>query len=167
VLEEPSYGASLCDALHDKILLTLAICATISIISGMIYNVKTGWIEGASIYASIFILVLITSLNDWAKDKKFIRLQSLMADEHLPVYRGKAGYTQTLDISKLVVGDIVILKAGDRVPADCVIIDSSIKVETQHFPEESETEKGESDPFLLRDDFIMKGACTALVACVG
>lgn len=83
------------------------------------------------------------------------------------MYRGKAGCTQTLDISNLVVGDIVILKAGDRVPADCVIIDSSTKVETKHFSEESETEKGESDPFLLRDDFIMKGACTALVTCVG
>jgi P-type E1-E2 ATPase len=83
------------------------------------------------------------------------------------VYRGKAGCTQTLDISNLLVGDIVILKAGDRVPADCVIIDSSTKVKTKHFSEESETEKGVSDPFLLRDDFIMKGACTALVTCVG
>ncbi len=83
------------------------------------------------------------------------------------MYRGKAGCTQTLDISKLVVGDIVILKAGDRVPADCVIIDSSTKVDTQHLSEECETEKGESDPFIFRDDFIMKGACTALVSAVG
>jgi P-type E1-E2 ATPase len=66
-----------------------------------------------------------------------------------------------------VVGDIVILKAGDRVPADCVIIDSSTEVETKNLSEECETKKGERDPFLLRDDFIMKGACTALVCCVG
>ena len=81
VVEEPSYRASLCGALKEKILMYLAICATLSLISGMIYNPQPGWIEGASVYASIFILVLITSLNDWAKDKKFVRLQSMMADE--------------------------------------------------------------------------------------
>lgn len=81
MVDEPSYSASLCDALKERILLTLAICATLSLISGMVYNPLTGWIEAASIYASIFILVLITSLNDWAKDKKFVRLQSMMADE--------------------------------------------------------------------------------------
>lgn len=81
MVKEPTYRDSLCDALRDKILLTLAICATLSLISGMVFNPKTGWIEGTSIYASILILVLITSLNDWAKDKKFVRLQSMMADE--------------------------------------------------------------------------------------
>ena len=78
MLEVPSFVSSLRDALREKILIALAVCATVNIISGMIYNPLTGWIEGLSIYASIFILVLITSLNDWAKDKRFIKLQSLM-----------------------------------------------------------------------------------------
>jgi Ca2+ transporting ATPase len=48
-----------------------------------------GWVEGASIYVAIFIIVTITSANDWVKDKQFVNLASLVKDEMIPVVRGK------------------------------------------------------------------------------
>jgi glucan phosphoethanolaminetransferase (alkaline phosphatase superfamily) len=69
----------------------IAVFAVLSILTGMIYNFKTGWIEGVSILASLFILVSISALNDWKMDKTFARLSGLARDETLPTLRGKIG----------------------------------------------------------------------------
>lgn len=37
--------------------------------------------------------------------------------------RGKYGATQSVNIFKLVVGDIILLEQGARVPADCLLIE--------------------------------------------
>lgn len=87
----PSYWESLKEALEDKILMVLAICAALSIIFGMVYSPKTGWVEGVSIYVVVFVMVMITSLNDFVKDKHFVKLQSVARDSDLPVFRGKMG----------------------------------------------------------------------------
>lgn len=39
--------------------------------------------------------------------------------------RGKFGATQTQSVWDLVVGDIILLSTGDRIPADCLIVESS------------------------------------------
>jgi Ca2+-transporting ATPase len=103
----------------------LAIFAVLSIITGMVYNPRNGWIEGISIFIAIFVLVLITSISDWHKDKQFVQLQSFARDEDLPVVRGKHGQMETVNIWDLCVGDVVMLNAGDRVPADCIMIKGS------------------------------------------
>jgi P-type Ca2+ transporter type 2C len=64
------------------------------VITGMVsQGPKWGWIEGVSIYMAIFIIVSLTSLNDWVKDKQFVRLQSIVKDEDIAVIRGKYGAT--------------------------------------------------------------------------
>lgn len=55
----------------------------------MIVDYKRGWVEGVSIYIAIFIIVTITSGNDWVKDKQFVKLSSLVKDENIAVIRGK------------------------------------------------------------------------------
>ena len=57
-----------------------------------------------------------------------------------------------------------------RMPADCVIIESSgLKVEESPEDDVIETKKKDvsSDPFLYADSLIMKGNATALVCSVG
>jgi Ca2+ transporting ATPase len=54
----------------------LAIAAFFTIITGTVSQGWSGALQGISIYIAIFIIVAITSLNDWIKDKNFVRLQS-------------------------------------------------------------------------------------------
>jgi Ca2+ transporting ATPase len=82
-----------------------------------------GWIEGASIYLAIIIIVTISSLNDWVKDKQFVRLQNEVKNENIAVIRGKFGSTQSVNIYDLVVGDIILLETGCRVPSDCILVE--------------------------------------------
>jgi len=121
----PPFKESLRDAMDEKIYLILAICAAISIITGMIAEPKLGWMKGVSIIVATLALIVISSLADWTKDKAFVSLQSLGKDEEQSVVRGKQGAIQTVNIWNLVVGDVIILKEGDRVPADCIVIEAS------------------------------------------
>ncbi|MFS8160624.1 MAG: hypothetical protein ACMG6E_10570 [Candidatus Roizmanbacteria bacterium] len=89
----PPFKDSVKEALDNRILLYLAIAAFFTIITGMIATGWMGWIEGVSIYFAIFIIVTITSANDWVKDKQFVKLASLVKDENIPVVRGKQGAT--------------------------------------------------------------------------
>ena len=109
----------------DRILLVVAIFAVLSIIPGMVVEPSTGWVEGVFILVALFVQVLITAWNDYTKDKKFVALQSMNRDETIPVLRGKKGSMQTVDVWKLVVGDIIQMKPGDKVPADCLVIESA------------------------------------------
>jgi hypothetical protein len=52
-----------------------------------------GWVQGVSIYMAIFVIVAITSANDWMKDKNFVKLQSELKNEEIAVIRGKYGAT--------------------------------------------------------------------------
>jgi Ca2+-transporting ATPase len=41
------------------------------------------------------------------------------------VLRGDDGITQTISDKELVVGDLIKIEAGMRIPADCVLIDGT------------------------------------------
>jgi Ca2+ transporting ATPase len=121
----PPLYASIKEALNDRILFALAIAALLTIITGMISNGPAwGWVEGVSIYLAIFLIVTISAVNDWMKDRQFVKLQSDVKDEDIAVIRGKYGATQSVNIYDLVAGDVVLLETGSRVPADCVLIES-------------------------------------------
>lgn len=118
----PPFRESLVDAMNDRILLIVAIMAVLSIIPGMIVSPKNGWIEGLAILVVLFIQILITASNDSVKDKQFVALQSRARSENVPVLRG--GSMQTISCWSVVVGDIITLAAGDKVPADCLVVSS-------------------------------------------
>jgi magnesium-transporting ATPase (P-type) len=80
----------------------------------------------------------------------------LSRDEDVVVIRGKQGAMQQVNIWDLVVGDVAILNAGDKTPADCIIISSqNLKVQESKDPSQNSIFKDEhSDPFLKADSFI-------------
>ena len=119
------FHESIVESLNDRVLLLVALFAVLSIIPGMIVEPKTGWIEGVFIIVALFLQVLITALNDFKKDTKFIELQSMNREESLPVLRGKSGSTQTESVWDMVTGDVVLLAPGDKVPADCLVLESN------------------------------------------
>lgn len=177
--QQPPFFESVKDALNDRILLLVGILAILSIIPGMWISPKNGWVEGVFIVVALIIQVMITAWNDNNKDKKFVKLQELNREEHLPVLRGKRGSVQTISVWDLVVGDIIQLKPGDKIPADCLVVNSAnlrvdeIKREDGEDGEatqvsfEPKAKDMENDPFLYTDSYVTSGVCKAVVCAVG
>jgi magnesium-transporting ATPase (P-type) len=171
--------ASIKEALDNRILGALAIAALVTMITGAINEPGyLGWIQGFSIYIAIFLIVAFTSVNDYIKDKNFVRLASEVKRDCISVTRGKRGVTQTLSIYKLVVGDIVHLEPGCMVPADCLIVSSQDLYvnETKYSDDRINQIKKVAnednmtqfpDPFLLSNTFVNSGSALAVVCAVG
>ena len=167
----PTFGASLCDAICDKIMLLLAISASFSILFGMIYSPRTGWWPGVSIFIAMFILITITAIADFDKDRRFVELRIEANETSIVVIRGRAGEMQTVKQWELVVGDLAKFGPGDLIPCDCLILNStgltidesnSINAHTVPIKKSSET-----DPFLVSNSYVLSGTCMAVVAAVG
>lgn len=97
----------------------------------------------------------------------------MVKDEKITVIRGKYNATHRVSVWDLVVGDILLLETGQRVPADCIIVSAvDMKVDekpeddaVQHTPKGSHDDGG--DPFLKTDSLVVKGTCKCVVAAVG
>jgi hypothetical protein len=57
--------------LEDFTLRILVVAALISLIIGIYENPSSGWMEGVAILIAITIVVLVTAVNDWLKEKQF------------------------------------------------------------------------------------------------
>jgi Ca2+ transporting ATPase len=98
----------------------------------------------------------------------------MVKDENVTVIRGKYFATMSVNVWDLVVGDIVLLETGMRIPADCLIIDAS-DMKVDESPEDEEIQQkskaafsGRSgDPFLKADSLVIRGSAKAVVCCVG
>ena len=78
--------------------------------------------EAFTIILAAFILIAVTSIADWAKDRRFVQLQALIKEDNVTVIRGKVSAYSTISIWDLVVGDVITLNTGAQVPADCLVL---------------------------------------------
>lgn len=65
-----------------------------------------------------------------------MKLKDEINNQRVVVYRGAHGTCHSIPIRELVVGDIVDIQQGDRVPADCILLEEmNIKVDqAMYFP---------------------------------
>jgi len=155
-----------------------------ALLSGLCGGVAHGWgglVEGISIIIAAALIMIITTIADLLKDKRFVALQSLIKEESVPVIRGKFGATQSVSVWDIVVGDVILLTAGARVPADCLVVEAAdLEAEEHRHGSDMPTKKvrksaagvdaheaASGDPFLLADSLVTRGTCKAVVCCVG
>jgi len=119
----------------------------------------------------------VTVVNDYAKEKQFQKLMKARDNQHCTVIRGDEH--ENLSIYNLLVGDIVQISEGDKVPADIVLLKSSkittdesnITGEPEHLHKsgviDEEEANEDSDYFLLAKSTIMSGKGLGVVCAVG
>ena len=72
---------------------------------------KAGKIEGAAILSAVVVVVLVTSFNDWQKERQFRGLQSKIELEHRFSTLRDSQIIQ-VPVAELVVGDVCLVKYG-------------------------------------------------------
>ncbi|EGG16179.1 P-type ATPase [Cavenderia fasciculata] len=157
------------EAAHDKTLIILMVAAIISIVLGLtVEDRSTGWIDGTAILFAVVIVVMVTAGNDYNKEQKFRKLNSIRNERNASVMRdGRITSVPTTDI---VVGDVVQLEAGDTIPADGFFINgANFAVDESSMTGESDqkSKSEKEEPFMLSGCQVLEGRCTYLVAAVG
>ena len=125
-------------------------------------------IESIGIAASILLATLISTLSEQGSENAFEKLEAESRNEKCRVRRideeGKAAVL-ALPFSEVVVGDVVLLSAGDRIAADGVLISGRLAVDQSGLNGESrEAEKRAGEPFKadLSATASVFGGCTVL-----
>eukprot|EP00602_Paraphysomonas_sp_CaronLab_P009838 CAMPEP_0185028348 /NCGR_PEP_ID=MMETSP1103-20130426/13976_1 /TAXON_ID=36769 /ORGANISM="Paraphysomonas bandaiensis, Strain Caron Lab Isolate" /LENGTH=1018 /DNA_ID=CAMNT_0027562733 /DNA_START=298 /DNA_END=3354 /DNA_ORIENTATION=+ len=134
--------------------------AVVSLVIGVLESPSEGWIDGAAILFAVFVVSMVSSINDYTKELQFRELEkSSQQDERCSVLRN-GGVIERINPSDIAVGDIVILQAGDNIPADCVILTrNEVKSNESGLNGESDDVKksAEGDCFLLSSCLLTEG----------
>lgn len=167
------------EALQDVTLIILEVAAVVSLALSLYTpppgsgegeeDHSTDWIEGLAILLAVIIVVLVTAFNDWSKEKQFRGLQSRIEGEQtFSVIRNNS--MNQVQVGEIVVGDIIMVKYGDLLPADGLILNSNdLKIDESSLTGESDqVKKGVmSDPMVLSGTHVMEGSGKVLVTAVG
>lgn len=98
------------------------------------------WFEAAGIAVAVFLATFVSTLSEYGSEKAFLRLQEEASRVRCRCLR--TGRLTELPVTELVVGDIVEVAAGDRIPADGVLAEGRIRVDQSALNGESrEVEK--------------------------
>lgn len=121
------------------------------------------WFETAGIAVSVFLATFISTLSEYGSEAAFARLCESCGAALCRVRRDSV---QEIPVSDIVVGDVVLLAPGDRIPADGVIFEGSLLVDQAALTGESrEVEKtpGRRDaPFTPAAGYGLFAGCTVL-----
>ncbi|KDD73154.1 E1-E2 ATPase, partial [Helicosporidium sp. ATCC 50920] len=157
--------------LKDPTIVMLMAAALISTIIGAAVpseREESAWTEGVAIWVAVAVVSLVGAGNDWQKDRQFRKLNAQKDVIEVSVTRsGRALRVQSPD---LVVGDVIALDTGDRVPADAVLIQGhGLSLDEASLTGESEAQGKERgrDPWLRCGTQVVEGSGSALVVAVG
>ncbi|KAI4719884.1 calcium-translocating P-type ATPase [Aureobasidium sp. EXF-10727] len=165
------------EAYKDKILLLLTGAAVISLALGLYQTFGTPkvngephveWVEGVAIVVAIVIVVSVGALNDWQKERQFVKLNKKKDNRVVKVIR--SGKTLEISVHDIFAGDVLLLEPGDMVPVDGVLIEGhGIKCDESSATGESDIIKKSAseevwrameahEPLRKLDPFILSGA---------
>lgn len=166
-----SFFRLLLDAFKDITILILCFAAIASLIIGFAVEKKRddfGYLEGVAILIVVGVVVLTQAIIDLQKQSKFRKLNSIKDNHDVQVIR--AGVTVARPVDQIVVGDVLKVSAGDKLPADGVLITGSgLKTnEAAMTGEPIDIEKmPDGDIFMISGTTVSEGVGTVLVLAVG
>lgn len=127
------------ESLGDPIIRILIIALGIK----LIFLIKDfDWYETVGIVIAIFLASFISTISEYGSEKAFEKLQEEASKIQCKVKRN--GKLSEINIDDIVVGDIVLLTTGDRVPADGVLINGELEVDESSLNGEAKATKKES-----------------------
>ncbi|KAF1955673.1 calcium-translocating P-type ATPase [Byssothecium circinans] len=178
----------------ESVLILLTVAAVISLALGLYetFGVDHGpgaplpvdWIEGCAICVSIVVVVLVGAVNDFQKERAFVKLNAKKEAREVKVIR--SGKSFTISVYDVLVGDVLHMEPGDLIPADGIFISGhNVKCDESSATGESDQmkktnaeqvlrllERGHDDskdldPFIISGSKVLEGVGTYLVTSIG
>ena len=129
----------LLESLGDPIIKILLMALAIKVI--VLFR-NFDWYETIGILIAILLASFISTISEYGSEQAFNRLQEESSKTKAKVKRN--GVIVEIPISEIVVGDIVILSSGDKVPADGYLIKGNLSLDESALNGEAKEAKKES-----------------------
>ncbi len=134
------------------------------------------WMETVGIAVAVFLATLISTLSEYGSAKAFARLSEQDAKGLCRVRR--AGRVREIPYAEVVVGDVLLLSAGEQIPADGRILSGEVRTdqsamtgesrEVRKYPDGKTGALSPSSPSaLFRGCTVTEGECEMVVCAVG
>ncbi|KAF8030484.1 hypothetical protein BT93_E2811 [Corymbia citriodora subsp. variegata] len=127
-------------------------------------GLRTGWYEGTLTLGAVILIVIVHSVCEFRNESSHqLSRNQLWQNQELKVHVFRGGCHQTICISNVLLGDIVLLEKGDQVPADGLLIPTgSLEVNDKADPIIDN-----KNPFLFYGSKVTDGAGKMLVTSIG
>jgi len=122
------------ESLKDPMLMLLIGIATFMLVLSFFGQAE--WYEPVGTFIAVALVAIISARTEMASDKKYRELKDSTKAEPIKIYRN--GVLTVIDVSEVVVGDIVVLQNGDKIPADGTLIQGDIRVNNASLNGETE-----------------------------
>lgn len=132
--EQESLLSKLIEGFKDKMIIILLIALAINVI--FVFLGQAEWYEAVGIAIAVCIANFVSVFSEYKNESKFQELQDEASKIKCKVYRNNE--LIEIYVDDVVFEDIIKLEAGDKIPADGIIIEGSIKVDQSTLNGESE-----------------------------
>lgn len=114
------------EGFKDPMIMILLVALVVQVV--LFFLGQAEWFEPVGILVAILIANGVASISENKQEKKASALkEEEEAKEMVKVIRD--GQLQEIHVSEVVVGDVVYLQAGDKIPADGIVVDGELKVD--------------------------------------
>lgn len=167
-----SFGRQFLSNLGDPVIKILLCALAVNLI--FMFR-RSDWFETAGIAISVFLATFISTVSEYGSEAAFSRLNEESSRSICRVRRD--GVVRELPVEDLVVGDVVLVGAGEKLPADGVLLSGQLDVdqsamtgesrEVRKTPGEEEQPNPNSPRWVFRGCNIIAGEGEMLVRMVG
>lgn len=149
----------------DPIIIILMVALSITVLL-MIFG-YTQWYETVGIAVAVFIATFVATWSEHRNENQFQQLLEDAARIKVKVFRNND--LVVINIDELVVGDFILLKPGDTIPTDGVLITGHLNVNEAALSGESEPviKSFDDDDTVFRASFIEDGEAVMTATTVG
>ncbi len=120
-----SFWEKLLENLDDPLVKIL--CVALGITLTLAFFGYADWIEGIGIAFAVFLATFVSTYSEFKNEASFQELQEKASRCQNNVFRNGSDL-QKIVVVDIVVGDMVLLQAGDKIPADGVIVAGEVLV---------------------------------------
>ena len=112
------------ESMNDPIIRILLIAMAVNVLF-TIRNVN--WAETAGIIIAVLVSSVVSTLSEYGSEKIFEKMQQENKNQEVKVIRN--GRYESLLFEDVVVGDLVLLEAGEKIPADGIMLSGAVTVD--------------------------------------
>ena len=132
--EPTTFWAEFKETFNDPMIRILLVIAGIMI--AMFFFGYAEIYEPLGTILAVFIVAFVTAKTGVSSDTKYRELKASTEKDKSKAYRN--GSVSVIDMDDVVVGDYILLQAGDKIPADGVLVQGFLKVDNSALNGEAE-----------------------------